>query len=252
MDRDAAILRARLPVFQRRVEEARRIIDNSITAIKRPYLSCSFGKDSVVLLHLVHQRMPNIPVVFINSQYCFPDTYVVRDEFIKEYNINLVEIKQPHDYIDIINTYGLPDDRTPAQQQKVVDLLKKDLANVWAHENGYDGCFWGLRKEEARGRKWLLNVKGSLFFADSAKLWRSAPLANWTWDDIWAYIHYFGVPYSGIYDKTRFCDPKHIRNTSWVTTDGAAKNGRVVWLKYYYPDLYNRLVSEIPEIRRYV
>lgn len=252
MDREQARLYSKLPVFHRRVEEARDIIAEGVRVMRAPYLSCSFGKDSVVLLHLVTRHFPAIPVVFINSNYCFPDTYEIRNRFIREYGINLRELNQPHDYIEIIDQYGLPDDRTSQQQKKVVELLKKDLANNWAKAAGFDGHFWGMRKEESKGRRVMLNTKGPLFYAEKASLWRCAPLANWRWEDIWAYIHTLGVPYSNIYDKHGFCDPKQIRNTSYITTDGAAHNGRVAWLKYYYPDLFNQLAEKIPKLREYV
>lgn len=252
MDKESAALYAKLPVFKRRVEKVRELIRQGLDVMKKPYLSCSFGKDSVVLLCLVLEQTPDIPVVFINSRYCFPDTYEVRDAFVREYGINLVEIVQPHDYLRIIDQYGLPDDRTPAQQKKVIDLLKKDLANTWAHDHCFDGHFWGMRKEESAGRRVMLNHRGPLFYAKAANLWRCAPLADWRWEDIWAYIHTRNVPYSRIYEKTGFCDLKQIRNTSWVTTDGAAYNGRVAWLKYYYPELYTKLANVLPEIKRYV
>jgi phosphoadenosine phosphosulfate reductase len=252
VDKEDSRLYSKLPVFRRRIARARLIISEAQQTIIKPYLSCSFGKDSVVLLHMVLQQAPDIPVVFINSGYCFPDTYEVRDRFIRDYNINLVEIQQPHDYMEIIDRYGLPDDRTPAQQDKVVRLLKKDLANEWAKTNGYDGHFWGIRKDESAGRRVILNNRGPLFYAQVAGLWRCSPLADWRWEDIWAYVHSNNIPYSKIYKKTGFCDPRQIRNTSWVTTDGAAHNGRVAWLKYYYPELYAKLITQIPEIRRYV
>jgi len=251
MDKEASRLYAKLPVFGRRVNDARHIVSEALQVIKNPYLSCSFGKDSVALLHLVLQQDPGIPVVFINSGYCFPDTYEVRDAFIRDHGINLVEIQQPHDYMEIVDQFGLPDDRAQAQQDKVVRLLKKDLANQWAKENGHDGHFWGMRKEESSGRRVLLNNRGTLFYAQAAGLWRCSPLANWRWEDIWAYIHTFDVPYSKIYERAGFCDPKQIRNTSWITTDGAAQNGRVAWLKYYYPELYASLADKFPEIKKY-
>ena len=253
MDKEALRLYAKLPVFKRRIEKAQEIITLGLKIIKKPYLSCSFGKDSIVLLHLVLQQSPDIPVVFINSNYCFPDTYQVRDAFVSDYKINLVEISQPYDYLEIIKQYGLPQERSKAQQNKVVNLLKKDLANEWAWNNGHNGNYWGLRKEEASGRRWLLNTKGSLFWAKNARLWRCSPLADWMWEDVWAYIHEQGIPYSGIYDKTGFVeDPRQIRNTSYITTDGANLNGRVAWLKYYYPELFDKVAKNIPELRRYV
>lgn len=251
MDKETSRLYSKTPVFRRRIKNAACIISEALRTIENPYLSCSFGKDSVVLLHLVLQQSPSIPIVFIDSGYCFPDTYEVRDAFVNKYNINLVELQQTHDYIEVIDQYGLPDDRTGAQQKKVVQILKKDPANRWAKDNNCKGHFWGLRKEESTGRRVLLNSKGALFYAKGAGLWRCAPLADWQWEDIWAYIHIYDLPYSKIYDKTGFCDPKQIRNTSWITTDGAAQNGRIVWLKFYYPDIFARLAQKFPSIKGY-
>lgn len=252
ISQEEANLRRALPRYKRQLDNAENIISQGLAQMKKPYVSCSFGKDSVVLLHLVLQQCPSIPILFINSQYCFPDTYKVRDEFVKRFNINLFELVQEHDYLDIINQYGLPDDRSKAQQKKVVELLKKDTANMWAKKNGFDGHFWGLRKEESIGRKILLNTKGTLFLAKMAGLWRCSPLANWSYEDIWVYILTNDVPYSGIYAKDKFCDPKQIRNSSWVTTDGAALNGRVLWLKYYYPELFTKLARKVPKVKEYV
>lgn len=107
-----------------------------------------------------------------------------------------------------------------------------------------------MRKEESNDRRYLLDTKSPVFYAKQAELWRCAPLANWVWEDIWAYIFVNNIPYSGIYDNTMLCDPRQIRNTSYITTDGAAQ-GRVAWLKYYYPAEFNRLAARFPEIRRY-
>lgn len=164
----------------------------------------------------------------------------------------------------VYNHLGLGRPGTPAwtddQLQVMVDgyLDKrppKEIASQVgrsARANGYDGHFWGMRKEESIGRRLMLNNRGPLFYAQIRGLWRCTPLADWRWEDVWAYIHTFDVPYSEIYDKHGFCDPRQIRNTSWVTTDGAAHNGRVAWLKYYYPELYAKLAEQVPEIRLYV
>ena len=43
-------------------------------------MSSSFGAQSAVMLHLVTEQRPNIPVVLIDTGYLFPETYRFIDE----------------------------------------------------------------------------------------------------------------------------------------------------------------------------
>lgn len=52
-------------------------------------LSTSFGIQSAVMLHLVTQVAPEIPVVFVDTGYLFPETYRFADELTKRLNLNL-------------------------------------------------------------------------------------------------------------------------------------------------------------------
>jgi phosphoadenosine phosphosulfate reductase len=42
---------------------------------KRVVATTSFGIQAVVMLHLIHEHAPEIPVVFIDTGYLFPETY---------------------------------------------------------------------------------------------------------------------------------------------------------------------------------
>ncbi|MXP56718.1 phosphoadenylyl-sulfate reductase [Pantoea sp. Mhis] len=52
-------------------------------------LSSSFGIQSAVLLHMVTQQKPNIPVILIDTGYLFPETYNFIDELTYKLNLNL-------------------------------------------------------------------------------------------------------------------------------------------------------------------
>ena len=43
-------------------------------------LTTSFGVQSAVMLHLVTNQIPDIPVVFIDTGYLFPETYRFAEE----------------------------------------------------------------------------------------------------------------------------------------------------------------------------
>jgi len=57
-------------------------------------LSTSFGIQSAVMLHMVTQIAPKIPVVFVDTGYLFPETYTFADELTKRLDLNL-KVYQP-------------------------------------------------------------------------------------------------------------------------------------------------------------
>src|SRR5262245_23137844 len=52
-------------------------------------LSSSFGAQAAVLLHLVTRQWPEIPVVFVDTGYLFPETYRFADELTERLRLNL-------------------------------------------------------------------------------------------------------------------------------------------------------------------
>ncbi len=52
-------------------------------------LSSSFGIQSAVMLHLMTQAMPDIPVLLFDTGYLFPETYRFIDELTERLNLNL-------------------------------------------------------------------------------------------------------------------------------------------------------------------
>src|ERR1700722_12912198 len=52
-------------------------------------LTSSFGAQAAVMLHLVNQVVPKIPVVLIDTGYLFPETYRFVDDLTARLNLNL-------------------------------------------------------------------------------------------------------------------------------------------------------------------
>ncbi|MDF3057021.1 MAG: phosphoadenosine phosphosulfate reductase [Rariglobus sp.] len=52
-------------------------------------LTTSFGIQAAVMLHLVTRIVPNIPVIFIDTGYLFPETYRFADELTRKLDLNL-------------------------------------------------------------------------------------------------------------------------------------------------------------------
>lgn len=239
-----------LNVHKTKIKQIEKIIAEGLETMQSPYLSLSWGKDSSLLMWFVRQQKQDIPCVYINSGYALPDTYTYRDMMLDKYDINYIEIKNEVDYIELCKKQGLPHERSEYEQNQAVKALKKNQADGIAAKYGFDGCFWGIRAEEAIKRTWMIKHNGTLFKSKSG-LYRCSPIAYLTTDDVFDIASHIDLPLNTIYTKTQFTKRNKIRNSGWLSTDGA-KDGSVKWLKYYYPEYFNKLSLLFPEIRGYV
>jgi len=58
-------------------------------------LTSSFGAQAAVLLHMVTRQWPDIPVVLLDTQYLFPETYRFVDELTDRLGLNLKVYQAP-------------------------------------------------------------------------------------------------------------------------------------------------------------
>jgi len=96
-----------LRYLKTKLKKCNEIIESGLGAMKEPYLSLSWGKDSTLLMHLVLQQKKDIPCVYINSGYALPDAYEYRDMMLNKYDINYIEIQNQTDYIELCKEIGL-------------------------------------------------------------------------------------------------------------------------------------------------
>lgn len=230
-------------------QKAFQICEEYIAQYEHPYLSMSWGKDSILLLYILQQVKKDIKVIFLNSGYALPDTYEIRDKLVDEWDINYEEIQQDVDYIEMCQLIGLPHERTASQQNKVITNIKKITLDDYAKKKGYDLCFWGIRADEAKKRQWLFKKNG--YSVKTNDILKVHPIIHFTLSDVWEFYYFLDIPVNQIYTKNKFLKKEQIRNTGWVSTDGA-DSGKIMWLKYYYPEYYNQLQAKFPQIRAFV
>src|SRR5215212_11335827 len=59
----------------------------------RTAVTVSFGGPGVALAYMASQLEPSTPIVFLDTGFLFPETYALRDELVRRYDLNLVEYK---------------------------------------------------------------------------------------------------------------------------------------------------------------
>lgn len=51
--------------------------------------STSFGLQAAAMLHLIRENAPEIPIVFVDTGYCFPETYEFAQSFIDDWGLDI-------------------------------------------------------------------------------------------------------------------------------------------------------------------
>jgi phosphoadenosine phosphosulfate reductase len=176
---------------------AAKVIDTVLRQQSHDYtcFTCSFQAEDVAVLHLLRQRLPRIPVLFLETGYHFPETYEFRDRLTREWGLNLVNVIPQQTVQEQESVFGIlyRDDPTKCCQLRKVEPLLQALEpfHVW---------FTGLRREQSVTRRNL--KKAELHRLPSGKtLTKVSPLADWSWGQVWEYMSANRLNYLPQYDQ---------------------------------------------------
>jgi phosphoadenosine phosphosulfate reductase len=158
-------------------------------------LSTSFGVQSAVMLHLATQLKPNIPVVFVDTGYLFPETYRFADELTKRLRLNL------HTYQPLMTParqealYGKRWEAGPEALAEYNFMNKVEPMNRALVELEAKGWLAGLRRKQSRSRSELPVV------ARQNKLLKVHPIIDWNDRKVYEYLKANDLPYHPLWDE---------------------------------------------------
>jgi phosphoadenosine phosphosulfate reductase len=165
------------------------------SAKSRACITCSFQAEDIIVLDLLRQRLPNIPVLFLETGYHFAETYEFRDRLAKEWQLNLVNVAPRKTVVQQESELGILYRMEPTKccQLRKVDPLLEALEpfEIW---------FTGLRREQSPTRKNLKKVEQHRLPVGKSLL-KVSPLADWTWGQVWEYTGGKGLSYLPQYDQ---------------------------------------------------
>jgi len=161
----------------------------------RVCLTSSFQAEDMAVLHLLRKRIPDVPVLFLDTGYHFPQTYEYRDRMAKEWSLQLVNVLPSRSVPEQESAFGIlyQTDPTRCCQLRKVDPLLGAL-------EPFDVWFTGLRREQSPTRKNLKKVE--LHRLPTGKtLWKVCHLADWNWEQVWNYVNADGISHLPQYDE---------------------------------------------------
>jgi phosphoadenosine phosphosulfate reductase len=184
-------------------------------------VTSSFQTDCMVLVHMVTRERPEIPVLFLDTGYHFPETYEYRDRMAAEMRLNLVNLLPRLTVPEQESQFGILYTTAP---DRCCGMRK--VEPLFAGLQQYDVWFTALRREQSPTRANLKTVDN--FALPGGKLLtKVSPLADWTARDVWEYLREHGIPPLPLYDQgytsigcqpctTPPVDPDNPRSGRWA------------------------------------
>jgi phosphoadenosine phosphosulfate reductase len=157
----------------------------------RMCLTCSWQRQSSVLVHMVSELGLDIPVIELDTQLLFRETYETRDALVERYRLKLVR----------------PEVLTVAEQhrQEGPNLWERDpdrcchLRKVEPLERAlqpYEAWITGIRREQALTRANAQKIEWSERYG----VWKIQPIVDWDAKRVQAYIVVNEIPYNPLHD----------------------------------------------------
>ena len=244
----------KLPLEQK-IKHSVEEVKKALIIAKNPMVACSFGKDSMVMLHIIKQIAPDIKVRYGNTGIEYPENLKFKSRIVKEWNLNFYQTKPVKSFWDIVRELGWPlmgktfrKSMSPKVEQILKELkisssccyyLKEKPAIDLQKKLGADLEFVGSLASESKIRRMRWVTHGELYWAKSPKTYKCLPIAIWNEKDIWDYHKLFDIPINPLYILG------HHRNGCWACgMDIMFSDNHLSKLRRTHPHLYKKLIVD--------
>ena len=161
----------------------------------RLVLSTSFGVQSAVMLHMVTQIVPQIPVLFIDTGYLFPETYRFAAELSQRLTLNLKTYRPLQSAAQQEALYGRLWEQGLTGLKKYNELNKVEPMNRAMTQLGAQAWISGLRRVQSNSRKKRPAIE------QQNKVVKLYPIIDWSDKAIYDYLTLHDLPYHPLWDQ---------------------------------------------------
>ena len=177
-----------------KIAQAEALIRQQLGNAGRPCVTSSFQSECVVLVDMIRKQTPDIPVLFLETGYHFPETIAYRDRLAAEWKLNLKNLEAKQSVADQESQFGILNQTDP---NKCCKLRK--VEPLFGGLEAYDTWFTALRRDQSPTRANLQFVEP--FKLPGGKvLQKISPLADWTTRDVWQYMQKHSIPELSLYE----------------------------------------------------
>lgn len=177
-----------------KADEARLAVSDALQLADNPCITCSFQAEDMVVLDLVREFVPAIPVLFLETGYHFADVYRYRDEMTSRYELNLVNVVPEQSVAVQESQFGLLYQSQPDQCCKL-----RKVKPLFSALDAYGVWFTGLRRVQSPTRA-NLQVRETFPLPTGKQIEKISPLADWSDREVWSYARERDIPLLPLYE----------------------------------------------------
>lgn len=178
----------------------------------------SFGIQAAVMLHLIHEHAPKIPVVFIDTGFLFPETYQYAEELTSKLNLDLRIYQPTISAARLQAIYGNLWENGKEGADRYGLITKVEPMNRALRETGADVWLSGLRRSQSQSRV------DRPFVEQQKKTVKAYPILDWADAQVDLYFYQNGLPRHPLSEKG------YVTMGDWHSTrpsvDGSAESTR--------------------------
>jgi phosphoadenosine phosphosulfate reductase len=150
--------------------------------------STSFGLQAAVMLHLIKEHAPEIPIIFVDTGYGFPETYQFAQSFIEDWGLDIQIFNPAISAARQEALYGKLWEQGREGNQKYSLLNKVEPMNRALSNLGGDVWLSGLRRSQSSSRV------DRAFSEQQKATTKVYPILDWADAQLSAYFHEHDLP----------------------------------------------------------
>lgn len=158
-------------------------------------MTTSFGTHSAVMLHLVTSILPDIPVVFIDTGYLFPETYRFAAELTGRLNLNLKKYRATMSAAEQEALYGKLWEAGEDELRRYNLLNKIEPMDRAVKELGARAWLAGLRRSQGTTRSARSVVERQ------NRMTKIYPILDWDNRVMHQYLTKYDLPYHPLWEE---------------------------------------------------
>lgn len=193
-------------------------------------MTSSFGAQSAVMLHLVTRVVPDLPVVWIDTGYLFPETYRFAEQLRDRLslNLNVYTADMTPARFEALHgrawEQGADDSGSAAGEADYLRAFKVEPMKRAIADLGITCWLAGLRAEQTDHRATLRPVE------KQDGVYKVHPILNWTGKQVGEYLKQHDLPYHPLVEQG-YASIGDTHSTRPVTAEMDERDGRFTGLR---------------------
>ncbi len=186
-------------------------------------MTSSFGAESLCAIHLATSILPDIPIVFVNTGYLFPQTLAFMEQMRRQYRLNVLEYHTHNDPVVWLTVNGQTDPRVRTNVEACCAANKNEVFDRAMRELKPAAWIRGVRAHQSDHRAKMRVLE----YSRRVNAWAISPLLGWNNRQILEYMKNHQLPHHPMWEQGYVsigCNPETC--TRPVGTGDDARSGR--------------------------